>query len=178
MRRFSVLPLIVLVALLAVSCGGSASQSQYPEVSLGDGGMKKGPRSVENIRENVARLLPRLMYLYAEALGPDSTLRGTVLFRIEVDTKGKPGYVGVHQSTLKHEDLEDLMLAALVESRFDIWDAGKGLTEVIFAVEFTPEAALAAPKSRARRQFEQQQQLKKKLGGQPSAEEPDEWGEE
>ncbi len=140
--------------------------------------MKRGPRSVENVKANIAKLLPRIYYLYSEALGPDSTLAGTVTIRMEVDRKGKPGFVDVHQSTLDNEELHDLILAALVESMFDEWKDGREITEIIFPIVLTPDKASDAPKSRARRVFEEQQKRRAELKPQQPApeEEPvDEW---
>jgi len=166
---------IAVVGVFVASAAAAAKD--YDEVKFDSTGMKKGPRSVENVKANIERLLPRILYLYSEALGPDSTLAGTVLIRMEVDRKGKPGYVDVHESTIQSEELLDLILAALVESMFDEWKDGREKTEILYPIELTPDKAAVAPKSRARRVFEEQQ--KRKTETQPAKpaeeEEPDEW---
>jgi hypothetical protein len=131
---------------------------------------------VENVKANMGRIIPRIYYLYSEALGPDSSLEGTVHLRIEIDAKGRHGYVGVHATTLHNEELEDLILAAIMESTFDECKEGRGITEIIYPVVLNKAAAAAAPKSRSRRVFEQRQELLRQSGkGKKKEEEPDEW---
>ena len=144
--------------VMGLSCAGRAGSRE--EVFFDSTAMKKGPRSVENIRNNIELILPRIYYLYSEALGPDSTLAGVLTIRMEVDRRGKPGFVDVHESTLDNETLHNLILAGLVESRFDQWKNGRGLTEILFPLVLTPDKASDAPKSRARRVFEERQKIK------------------
>jgi len=163
-------------ALLAAGCGGSTTKSGYAEVTFENGGMVRGPRTVENVKANMQRIMPRIYYLYSEALGPDSSLEGTVHLRMEIDAKGRPGFLGIHASTLNNEELEDLILAAIMESTFDQCKEGRGFTEIIYPVVLNKAAAAAAPKSRSRRVFEQRQEMLRKSGKAKQAEEEkDEW---
>jgi hypothetical protein len=168
--------------LVAALFAGATAGGSYEEETFDNGWVKKGPRSTENIKQNVTRILPRIYYLYAEALGPDTSLKGTVTIRMEVDRKGKVGFVDVHESTLKKEELHDLILAALVESLFDECKEGREITEMIFPIVLTPDKAGDAPKSRARRVFEEQQKRKAELDAQDTTsrqeESVDEWGVE
>jgi len=169
---------VVWVALL-VACAGRASTAGYEEVRFGNGGLVKGPRTVENVKKNIERMLPRFYYLYAEARGPDSSMEGTVHVRMEIDAKGRPGYVGVHATTLDREGFEDLLIAAIAQSTFDEWTEGRGITEIIYPIHFTSEQASEAPKSRERRVWEERRKLEREQteGDTAAQQEPatDEW---
>jgi hypothetical protein len=158
-----------VVALLLAMCAGQASVRTHKEITFGNGGLVKGPRTVENVKENMERMLPRLYYLFAEARGPDSSMEGTVHVRMEIDGNGRAGYVGIHATTLDREGFEDLLVAAIAESRFDEWTQGRGVTEIVYPIYFTDARADEAPKSRDRRIWEQRRKLMRKQRDEDSA---------
>lgn len=166
----------VLWFSVLLACASSRPPGGYPEVAFGEGGMVKGPRSVENVQANMERFLPRLYYLYAEARGPDTSLHGTVFLRMEVDRKGQFTYVGVHSSTLQNEEFEDLLVAGLLEGAFDEWTEGRDNTDIIYPIAFTAEVAESAPKSRRRRVFEEKRRREQQAGDEPLPQAPtEEW---
>lgn len=157
-----VLVLCTVTAAL-LGCAGSKA-GVYQDHPFGEGGLVRGPRTIENVKTNMVRIMPRLLYLYAEALGPDSSLQGIVHVRMDILPDGETGYVGVHSSTMQSETFEDLLVAALMESRFDEWQDSRDKTEVIYPVEFMPEDARGAPKSRRRRVYEEQLKRREDMG--------------
>jgi hypothetical protein len=130
----------------------------YTEESFGDGGMKKGPRTVTNIVGNMNIVMPRLHYLYSEARVREPALEGTVHMLMDVDWKGHITYVSVFKTTLNDEIFEDVLEATLIDHSFTKWRRGKKRTEIIYPLEFRAEHATNAPRSRSRKAFEQERQ--------------------
>ncbi len=157
-----------------LGCASSRPPGGYPDVTFGEGGIVRGPRSVENVKANMERFLPRLYYLFAEARGPDTSLHGTVYLRMEVDRKGQFAYVGVHSSTMNNEQFEDLLAAGLLEGSFDEWTEGRDNTDIIYPISFTADVAESAPKSRRRRVFEEKRKRTLKADEEPPAQTPTE----
>ncbi|MBD3240781.1 MAG: hypothetical protein GF331_09370 [Chitinivibrionales bacterium] len=159
---------------MLLGCASSKPPGGYPEVAFGEGGLVKGPRTVANVKVNMERFLPRLYYLYAEARGPDTSLHGTVFLRMEVNQEGQFAYVGVHSSTMRNEEFEDLLVAGLLEGSFDEWADSRDNTDIIYPIPFTPEHADSAPKSRRRRVFEEKRRREQEQREEPPPQKPSE----
>jgi hypothetical protein len=143
-------------------CAAARAQREAAreEVALPDGGMKKGPRSVQNVVTNMETIVPRLRYLYAEMRVGKPELEGTIHMMLDVDWKGNVTYVSVWKSTMKNLTFEDLLEATLSNHRFDVWREGKEKTEIIYPIEFRKKHAESAPRSRSRRKWERERARK------------------
>jgi hypothetical protein len=135
-----------------------SSAKKYPEEHFGAEGMKKGPRTLENIQANINRIMPRIYYLYAQSRPGLNLEEGAVLMWLIVDSNGKMTYVNVFKATLNDEIFSDLLEATLSEFTFDKWTKGREKTEIIYPMEFRRDNALNAPRSRARREWDRQRQ--------------------
>lgn len=161
LRLLGIMSLLCLTSTLPYCAGAKAQRgAARKEVSLPDGGMKKGPRSVENVIRNMEMIVPRLRYLYAEMQVGKPELAGTVQMLLDVDWKGNVTYVSVWKSTMNDLTFEDLMEATLINHRFDVWREGKQKTEIIYPIEFRKEHATAAPRSRSRKKWERERERK------------------
>jgi len=149
--------------ILMVCCGLSSvsAAKKYPEEHFNVEGLKKGPRSLENIQETMNLIMPRLYYLYAQSQAGMSLREGIILMWLVVDRKGMVTYVGVHESTVNDEIFEDVLEATLADVKFSKWKKGKEKTEIIYPLEFRKENSLAAPKSRARKVWDRKKQAQR-----------------
>ena len=130
----------VACCLCAFSCNNktvSTSSSQLKK--LPNGGEVSGPRSVENIEQQIGMLVPRLQYFYQKELKENPSLGGTIELIFEVDADGSVMYVNMGKSTLKAPVFEDEILTALSNHTFGAWKQGKDKTYVVYPMTFTPE---------------------------------------
>jgi hypothetical protein len=169
----NVVKVSVLVSWCAVVLASTGSAKTYPEEKFGDGGMKKGPRTIENIESNVNLILPRIYYLYSQSYSGQHGNEGIVQAWFEVNADGKIRYASIFKTTLKDEVFEDLIEATLIETTFDKWKQGNHKTEIIYPLSFTKADAAAAPRSRERRKWEEQQKILHPSGSKISSDVPD-----
>jgi hypothetical protein len=153
----SLLQTTIPAAWLVLMLLSAGLAKTFPEEKFGDGGMKKGPRSLENIENNVNLILPRIYYLYSQSFSGQHGNEGIVKVWFEVNADGKIRYVSIFKTTLKDEVFEDLIEATMIETTFDRWKKGNHKTEAIYPLSFTKADAAAAPRSRERRKWEERQ---------------------
>ena len=104
-----------------------------------NGGEVNGPRSVENIEENIQMLVPRFEYFYKKRLRINPDLKGTMEFVIDIDANGDVFYSSIGKSTTNDPDFDDEILHAISLHKFGKWTGGKGKTEVIYPYSFSQE---------------------------------------
>jgi hypothetical protein len=152
----------LLICAISLSCALEGGPGRFAEEPFGNNGMKKGPRTLENIHANMNLIKPRLYYLYSQQLPRKPELAGTILLYMDVESNGAISNVSVHQSSMNDPLFEDLLEGVLSETKFDVWKKGKEKTVIMYPVEFKKENADAAPRSHARKNWEKEQKEKSK----------------
>lgn len=138
------LRLFVTVAVACCLCSFSCNKKTVATGSsqikkLSNGGEVTGPRSVENIEQQIGMLVPRLQYFYQKELKENPSLEGTIELIFEVDANGSVMYVNMGKSTLKSPLFEEAILTALSNHTFGAWREGKDRTYVVYPMTFIPE---------------------------------------
>jgi hypothetical protein len=167
MKKFSITCRIVsalgaaFIILIISGIFNECPAKKYPEEHFGVEGTKKGPRSIENIQATMNLIMPRIYYLYAQSQAGMSLREGNVLMWLVIDKTGRITYVSVFETTLNDELFEDVLEATLADINFGKWKKGSEKTEVIYPLEFRKEQSLAAPKSRARKAWDNKRQTQR-----------------
>lgn len=131
--------IVTAISLAGLSCNSKTGSSESAFKRLPNGGEVNGPRSVENIEKSMTLLMPRLLHFYNKRLKSNPDLKGTLELILDINADGTVNYVNLSKSTLKDPEFEEEVLTAFSIHTFGEWTQGKGKTEVIYPLIFTPE---------------------------------------
>jgi hypothetical protein len=95
-----------------------------------DPAMKLGPRSVENIENNIQRIRPRIDYFYESRIMPLSNRVDKVVVRLRIDRDGYVTSAAVSYSSINNREFEELIVKIITNHAFDTWDRGEEQTLV------------------------------------------------
>lgn len=136
--KLSLLLIAIISCVLILSCGGdTVKKGEGNFKKLPNGGEVNGPRSIENIEENIEMLVPRFEYFYKKRLRINPDLKGTMEFVIDIDANGDVIYSSIGKATTNDPDFDDEILHAISLHKFGQWTQGRGKTEVIYPFTFS-----------------------------------------
>ncbi len=134
--------LIVFGYIFLISCSNAGKAGMTVNKKMTNGGEINGPRSIENIEENMKILEPRLLFFYEKQLKKNPELKGSIEFIFDIDEKGYVISAGIGKHTTDDPEFETKILQAISNHSFGKWNEGKGNTEVIYPLTFATEKAV------------------------------------
>lgn len=145
--KVSLLLITIISFFLILSCGGATVKRGEDYIKkLPNGGEVNGPRSIENIEENIQMLVPRFNHFFKKRLRINPDLKGTIEFILDIDADGEVIYSSIGKSTTNDPDFDDEILHAISLHKFGEWTQGRGKTEVLYPYTFSQEEIEPAQK--------------------------------